>query len=166
MTLRHRIGQGIDFHRLAEGRELWLGGVHIVSPVGCVAHSDGDALIHAICDALLGAAGLRDIGFHFPDTSAEFKDIDSKILLKRTVGLIAAKGFRVVNIDSTVCLESPRLAPYIEAMRSTLAETVGINSDSVAVKATTTEKMGFTGRGEGVIAMAVCLIADMIPDNI
>jgi 2-C-methyl-D-erythritol 2,4-cyclodiphosphate synthase len=166
MTLRHRIGQGIDFHRLAEGRELWLGGVHIVSPVGCVAHSDGDALIHAICDALLGAAGLRDIGFHFPDTSAEFKDIDSKILLKRTVGLIAAKGFRVVNIDSTVCLESPRLAPYIEVMRSTLAETVGINSDSVAVKATTTEKMGFTGRGEGVIAMAVCLIADMIPDNI
>jgi 2-C-methyl-D-erythritol 2,4-cyclodiphosphate synthase len=166
MTLRHRIGQGIDFHRLAEGRELWLGGVHIDSPVGCVAHSDGDALIHAICDALLGAAGLRDIGFHFPDTSAEFKDIDSKILLKRTVGLIAAKGFRVVNIDSTVCLESPRLAPYIEAMRSTLAETVGINSDSVAVKATTTEKMGFTGRGEGVIAMAVCLIADMIPDNI
>src|SRR5512133_645996 len=166
MTLRHRIGQGIDFHRLAEGRELWLGGVHIPSSVGCVAHSDGDALIHAICDALLGAAGLRDIGFHFPDTSAEFKDIDSKILLKRTVGLIAAKGFRVVNIDSTVCLESPRLAPYIEAMRSTLAETVGINSDSVAVKATTTEKMGFTGRGEGVIAMAVCLIADMIPDNI
>ncbi len=166
MTLRHRIGQGIDFHRLAEGRELWLGGVHIVSPVGCVAHSDGDALIHAICDALLGAAGLRDIGFHFPDTSGEFKDIDSKILLKRTVGLIAAKGFRVVNIDSTVCLESPRLAPYIEAMRSALAETVGINSDSVAVKATTTEKMGFTGRGEGVIAMAVCLIADMIPDNI
>jgi len=166
MTLRHRIGQGIDFHRLAEGRELWLGGVHIVSPVGCVAHSDGDALIHAICDALLGAAGLRDIGYHFPDTSGEFKDIDSKILLKRTVGLIAAKGFRVVNIDSTVCLESPRLAPYIEAMRSALAETVGINSDSVAVKATTTEKMGFTGRGEGVIAMAVCLIADMIPDNI
>jgi 2-C-methyl-D-erythritol 2,4-cyclodiphosphate synthase len=166
MTLRHRIGQGIDFHRLAEGRELWLGGVHIVSPVGCVAHSDGDALIHAICDALLGAAGLRDIGFHFPDTSPEFKDIDSKILLKRTAGLIAAKGFRVVNIDSTVCLESPRLAPYIEAMRSALAEIVGINPDSVAVKATTTEKMGFTGRGEGVIAMAVCLIADMIPDNI
>jgi 2-C-methyl-D-erythritol 2,4-cyclodiphosphate synthase len=131
-----------------------------------VAHSDGDALIHAICDALLGAAGLRDIGFHFPDTSPEFKDIDSKILLKRTAGLIAAKGFRVVNIDSTVCLESPRLAPYIEAMRSALAEIVGINPDSVAVKATTTEKMGFTGRGEGVIAMAVCLIADMIPDNI
>ncbi len=166
MTLRHRIGQGIDFHRLAEGRELWLGGVHIVSPVGCVAHSDGDALIHAICDALLGAAGLRDIGFHFPDTSPEFKDIDSKILLKRTAGLIAAKGYRVVNIDSTVCLESPRLAPYIEDMRSALAEIVGINPDSVAVKATTTEKMGFTGRGEGVIAMAVCLIADMIPDNI
>ena len=166
MTLRHRIGQGIDFHRLAEGRELWLGGVHIPSPVGCVAHSDGDALIHAICDALLGAAGLRDIGFHFPDTSEEFKDIDSKILLKRTVGLISARGYRTVNIDSTVCLESPRLAPHIDAMRTILAETVGINPDSVAVKATTTEKMGFTGRGEGVIAMAVCLIADMIPDNI
>ncbi|HUW93511.1 MAG TPA: 2-C-methyl-D-erythritol 2,4-cyclodiphosphate synthase [Bacteroidales bacterium] len=166
MTLRHRIGQGIDFHRLAEGRELWLGGVHLVSSVGCVAHSDGDALIHAICDALLGAAGLNDIGYHFPDTSEELKNIDSKILLRRTVELISAKGYRIVNIDSTVCLESPRLAPYIESMRNTLAETVGINPDSVAVKATTTEKMGFTGRGEGVIAMAVCLIADMIPDNI
>lgn len=166
MTLRHRIGQGIDFHRLAEGRELWLGGVHILSPVGCVAHSDGDVLIHAICDALLGAAGLNDIGFHFPDTSEEFRDIDSKILLRRTAELISSKGYRIVNIDSTVCLESPKIAPYIGAMRTVLAETTGINADSVAVKATTTEKMGFTGRGEGVIAMAVCLIADMIPDNI
>jgi len=166
MTLRHRVGQGIDFHRLAEGRELWLGGVHIPSPMGCVAHSDGDVLIHAVCDALLGAAGLNDIGFHFPDTSEEFKDIDSKILLRRTVEMVSGKGYRIVNIDSTVCLEKPRLAPFISAMRSALAEAAGLNTDSVAVKATTTEKMGFTGRGEGVIAMAVCLIADMIPDNI
>jgi len=166
MTLRHRIGQGIDFHHLAEGRELWLGGVHIPSAKGCVAHSDGDALIHAICDALLGAAGLNDIGFHFPDTSDEFKNIDSKILLRRTVDIISKKGFRIVNIDSTVCLETPKLSQHISAMRAALAEATGLNSDSIAVKATTTEKMGFTGRGEGVIAMAVCLIADMIPDNI
>jgi len=166
MAHHHRIGQGIDFHRLEEGRKLWLGGVHIPSEKGCVAHSDGDALIHAICDALLGAAGLRDIGYYFPDSSREFKDIDSKILLKRTVHLINEKGFRIVNIDSTVCLESPKLAPHIDIMRSAIAETAGISSDAVAVKATTTEKMGFTGRGEGVIAMAVCLISDRIPDNL
>ncbi|MCK7535902.1 MAG: 2-C-methyl-D-erythritol 2,4-cyclodiphosphate synthase [Marinilabiliales bacterium] len=115
MTLHHRIGQGIDFHRLEEGRELWLGGVHISSPKGCVAHSDGDVLIHAICDALLGAAGLSDIGTHFPDTSDEYKGIDSKILLKRTVEMISGKGYRIVNIDSTVCLELPKLAPYIDS---------------------------------------------------
>lgn len=166
MTLRHRIGQGIDFHRLAEGRELWLGGVHIASSKGCVAHSDGDALIHAICDALLGAAGMHDIGFHFPDTSEEFRGIDSKILLRRTIDMVSGKGYRIVNIDSTVCLESPKLAPFIDSMRSVMADIAGINSDAIAVKATTTEKMGFTGRGEGVIAMAVCIIADMIPDNI
>jgi len=166
MTLHQRIGQGIDFHRLEEGRELWLGGVHIASPKGCVAHSDGDALIHAICDALLGAAGMNDIGAHFPDTSDEYKSIDSKILLKRTVEMVTEKGYRIVNIDSTVCLEAPRLAPYISAMRTTLAGIAKIVPDAVAVKATTTEKMGFTGRGEGVIAMAVCLIADRIPDSI
>jgi len=166
MTLHQRIGQGIDFHRLEEGRELWLGGVHIASPKGCVAHSDGDALIHAICDALLGAAGMNDIGAHFPDTSDEYKGIDSKILLKRTVEMVTEKGYRIVNIDSTVCLEAPRLAPYISAMRTTLAGIAKIVPDAVAVKATTTEKMGFTGRGEGVIAMAVCLIADRIPDSI
>jgi len=166
MTLHQRIGQGIDFHRLEEGRELWLGGVHIDSPKGCVAHSDGDALIHAICDALLGAAGMNDIGAHFPDTSDEYKGIDSKILLKRTVEMVTEKGYRIVNIDSTVCLEAPRLAPYISAMRTTLAGIAGIVPDAVAVKATTTEKMGFTGRGEGVVAMAVCLIADRIPDSI
>ncbi|NLE35629.1 MAG: 2-C-methyl-D-erythritol 2,4-cyclodiphosphate synthase [Bacteroidales bacterium] len=166
MTLHQRIGQGIDFHRLEEGRELWLGGVHINSPKGCVAHSDGDVLIHAICDGLLGAAGLNDIGYHFPDSSDEFTGIDSKILLKRTVQMITEKGYRIVNIDSTVCLEAPRLAPYITAMRNTLAAVAGISPDAVSVKATTTEKMGFTGRGEGIVALAVCLLSDMIPDNI
>ena len=165
MTLRHRIGQGIDFHRLEEGRELWLGGIHVPSSKGCVAHSDGDVLIHAICDALLGAAGLRDIGYHFPDTSAEFKDIDSKILLERTVKLITAKGYHIVNIDSTLCLEKPKISSFIEEMCSTIAVTAGIPRDAVAVKATTTEEMGFTGRGEGVVAMAVCLITEMMPDN-
>ncbi|MFZ2286004.1 MAG: 2-C-methyl-D-erythritol 2,4-cyclodiphosphate synthase [Bacteroidales bacterium] len=164
--MHHRIGQGIDFHRLEEGRELWLGGVRIKSTKGCVAHSDGDVLIHAICDALLGAAGLNDIGTHFPDTSDEFRGIDSKILLKRTFEMISTKGYRVVNIDSTVCLEMPKLAPSIAAMRTTMAAIVNISPDAVAVKATTTEKMGFTGRGEGIVAMAVCLLADLIPDNI
>jgi 2-C-methyl-D-erythritol 2,4-cyclodiphosphate synthase len=166
MTLHHRIGQGIDFHRLEEGCELWLGGVRVNSSKGCVAHSDGDVLIHAICDALLGAAGLNDIGTHFPDTSDEFRGIDSKILLRRTVEMINAKGYRIVNIDSTVCLEVPKLAPYIEAMRTTMAAILNIPPDAVSVKATTTEKMGFTGRGEGIVAMAVCLLADLIPDNI
>jgi 2-C-methyl-D-erythritol 2,4-cyclodiphosphate synthase len=166
MTLHQRIGQGIDFHRLEEGRELWLGGVHINSSKGCVAHSDGDALIHAICDALLGAAGLNDIGYHFPDTSDEFKGIDSKILLKRTMEMVTARGYRVVNIDSTVCLELPKLAPYITAMRTTMASVLNISSDAISVKATTTEKMGFTGRGEGVVAQAVCLLSDVIPDNL
>jgi len=166
MALHQRIGQGIDFHRLEEGRELWLGGVRINSTRGCVAHSDGDVLIHAICDALLGAAGMNDIGTYFPDTSDEFRGIDSKILLKRTVEMISARGYRVVNIDSTVCLELPKLAPYITAMRTTMAAIVNTSPDAVAVKATTTEKMGFTGRGEGIVAMAVCLLADLIPDNV
>ena len=166
MTLHQRIGQGIDFHRLEEGRELWLGGVHVISEKGCVAHSDGDVLIHAVCDALLGAAGLNDIGTHFPDTVEEFRGIDSKILLKRTVKMITERGYRIVNVDSTVCLELPRLAPYIQAMRTTMAGIMNVSPDAVSVKATTTEKMGFTGRGEGVVAMAVCLLADQIPDNI
>jgi 2-C-methyl-D-erythritol 2,4-cyclodiphosphate synthase len=166
MTLHQRIGQGIDFHRLQEGHELWLGGVHVVSTKGCLAHSDGDVLIHAVCDALLGAAGLNDIGTHFPDTAEEFRGIDSKILLKRTVKMITDRGYRIVNVDSTVCLELPRLASYIQAMRTTMAGIMNISPDAVSVKATTTEKMGFTGRGEGVVAMAVCLLADQIPDNI
>jgi len=166
MTLHQRLGQCIDFHRLEEGRELWLGGVHINSPKGCIAHSDGDLLIHAICVALLGAAGLNDIGFHFPDTSAEYKGIDSKILLKRTVEMISEKGYRIINIDSTVCLELPKLAPYITAMRTIMAAIANISPDAVSVKATTTEKMGFTGRGEGIVALAVCLLSDLIADNL
>jgi len=165
MSLHQRIGQGIDFHRLEKGRELWLGGINIPSDKGCIAHSDGDVLIHAICDALLGAAGLRDIGFHFPDTSSEFKNIDSKILLKRTVNLILEKGYHIINIDSTLCLEEPRMSGYIDKMCSTIAVIAGIPSNAVAVKATTTEKMGFTGRGEGIVAMAVCLISELMPDR-
>ena len=166
MTLHQRIGQGIDFHRLEEGREFWLGGVRINSAKGCVAHSDGDVLIHAICDALLGAAGLNDIGYHFPDTSEEFRGIDSKILLRRVVEMITGAGYRIVNIDSTVCLELPKLSPYITAMRTTMAAIANISPDAVSVKATTTEKMGFTGRGEGIVALAICLLADLIPDKV
>jgi 2-C-methyl-D-erythritol 2,4-cyclodiphosphate synthase len=147
-----RIGQGIDFHRLETGLDLWLGGVRIPSEKGCVAHSDGDVLLHAICDALLGAAGLRDIGYYFPDTSAEYKDIDSKILLKRTFDLVHERGFSVVNIDSTICLEKPKISSFIP-------DVIKTTSDNVAIKATTTEKLGFTGREEGIIAIAVVLIS-------
>lgn len=165
MSIRQRIGQGIDFHRLETGLELWLGGVKIPSDKGCVAHSDGDVLLHAICDALLGAAGLRDIGYHFPDSSSEFKNIDSKILLRRTVALLSEKGYHIVNIDSTLCLERPKVSLYIEEMCKTISTTAGIPRDAVAVKATTTEQMGFTGRGEGVVAMAACLIEEKMPDR-
>lgn len=153
-----RIGQGIDFHRLEKGLNLWLGGVQIPASKGCVAHSDGDVLLHSICDALLGAAGLRDIGFYFPDSSAEFKGIDSKIILKRTFDLIKAKGFSVVNIDSTVCLENPKISPFIEEMRSTISAIVNTDAENITIKATTTEKLGFTGREEGVVALAVVLL--------
>lgn len=153
-----RIGQGIDFHRLVNGRKLWLGGVLIPSEKGSLAHSDGDVLLHAICDALLGAAGLRDIGYHFPDNDQAYKDIDSKILLGKTIELIAEKGFRVVNIDSTVCLERPRLSPYIPEMQKVIASVAGTDPDSVTVKATTTEQLGFTGRGEGIVALASVLL--------
>jgi 2-C-methyl-D-erythritol 2,4-cyclodiphosphate synthase len=154
-----RIGQGIDFHRLEKGLNLWLGGINIPSEKGCVAHSDGDVLIHAICDALLGAAGLRDIGYYFPDTDSEFKNIDSKILLKRTIILIEEKGFSVVNIDCTVCLENPKISAYIPEMRTILSALVKTDSENVAIKATTTEKLGFTGREEGIAALAVVLLS-------
>lgn len=153
-----RIGQGIDFHRLEKGLKLWLGGVSIPSERGCVAHSDGDVLLHAICDALLGAAGLRDIGFYFPDTDQEFKDIDSKLLLKKTCELIKDKGFRIINIDSTVCLEKPKISSFIPQMKTAISSVAETEEDSVSIKATTTEKLGFTGREEGIIAIAVVLI--------
>jgi len=153
-----RTGQGIDFHRLEEGRDLWIGGVHIPSARGCIAHSDGDVLIHAICDALLGAAGLRDIGFHFPDNDPAYKGIDSKILLGRTMRLINERGFSVVNIDSTICLEKPKISAYVPEMKQVISEITGTEPDDVGIKATTTEKMGFTGREEGVVALASVLI--------
>jgi 2-C-methyl-D-erythritol 2,4-cyclodiphosphate synthase len=154
-----RIGQGIDFHRLEDGLDLYLGGVKIPSLKGCVAHSDGDVLLHAICDALLGAAGLKDIGHYFPDTSSEFRNIDSKILLARTFSLIKEKEFSVVNIDSTLCLEKPKIAPYIDKMRDAIAVIIETEPENVTIKATTTEKLGFTGREEGVVALAVVLLS-------
>jgi 2-C-methyl-D-erythritol 2,4-cyclodiphosphate synthase len=153
-----RIGQGIDFHQLETGLDLWLGGVKIPSQKGCVAHSDGDVLLHAICDALLGAAGLRDIGFYFPDTDEKLKNIDSKILLKNTFDLIRQKGYVVINIDSTVCLEKPKISSFIQEMKNTISSILETNSDNVAVKATTSEKLGFTGREEGIVAIAVVLL--------
>ena len=154
-----RIGQGIDFHRLETGLNLWLGGVLVPSEKGCVAHSDGDVLIHAICDALLGAAGLRDIGYYFPDNDPEYKNIDSKILLSKTYTLIKEKGFGVINIDCTVCLEKPKISPFVPEMREIISSIIETESDNVAIKATTTEKLGFTGREEGIMAMAVILIS-------
>ena len=153
-----RIGLGIDIHQLQEGKELFIGGVKIPHNKGAVGHSDADVLIHAICDALLGAANLGDIGKHFPDTSAEFKGIDSKILLKRVVQLISDKGYVIGNIDSTVCLQKPKIAPYISAMKEVLASAANIDIDTISIKATTTEKLGFEGREEGVSAHAVALI--------
>ena len=153
-----RVGMGYDVHRLVKGRELWLGGIRIEHTEGLLGHSDADVLIHAICDALLGAANLRDIGFHFPDTGEEFRGIDSKILLRKTVGLIAEKGYRVGNIDATVCAEQPKLNPHIPAMQTCLAEVMGIDSDDISIKATTTEQLGFTGRKEGISAYATVLI--------
>lgn len=156
--MKIRVGFGFDVHRLTEERELWLGGIRLEHSKGLLGHSDADVLIHAICDALLGAANMRDIGYHFPDTAGEFKNIDSKILLKRTVELIAAKGYRVGNIDATVCAERPKLKAHIPAMQETLAGVMGIEADDVSIKATTTEKLGFTGREEGISAYATVLI--------
>lgn len=156
--MKIRVGFGFDVHQLVEGRELWLGGVRLEHEKGLLGHSDADVLIHAVCDALLGAANMRDIGYHFPDTAGEFKDVDSKILLKRTVELIATKGYRVGNIDATICAERPKLKSYIPAMQEKMAEVMDIDSDSVSIKATTTEKLGFTGREEGISAYATVLI--------
>lgn len=153
-----RIGFGYDVHKIVTNRDLWLGGVRIDAPFGLLGHSDADVLIHAICDALLGAANMRDIGFHFPDTADEFENIDSKILLAKTVELLKNRGYSVSNIDSTICAEAPKINPHIPAMQRCLAEVIGIDADCVSIKATTTEQLGFVGRREGMAAYAVALI--------
>lgn len=156
--MKIRVGFGFDVHQLEEGRDLWLGGIRLEHTKGLLGHSDADVLIHAICDALLGAANMRDIGYHFPDTGAEFKNIDSKILLRRTVEIIAEKGYSVGNIDATICAERPKLKAHIPDMQQCLADCMGIDPDDVSIKATTTEKLGFTGREEGISAYATVLI--------
>ena len=155
-----RVGNGYDVHQLAEGLPLVLGGVSIPHTKGCVAHSDGDVLIHALCDALLGALALGDIGHHFPDTSDQYAGIDSKILLSRVVAMIRDRGWEIVNVDNTLLAQKPKIAPYILQMRQTLAEVMGITPDRVSVKATTTERLGFAGREEGIAAYATCLLRE------
>ncbi|MBQ3628912.1 MAG: 2-C-methyl-D-erythritol 2,4-cyclodiphosphate synthase [Bacteroidaceae bacterium] len=156
--MKVRIGFGFDVHKLVEGRDLWMGGVKIPHTLGLLGHSDADVLIHAICDAILGAANMRDIGFHFPDTAGEYKDIDSKILLKKTVALVREKGYEIGNIDATICAERPKMNPHIPEMQRVLSEVMSIDIDDISIKATTTEKLGFTGREEGISAYAVALI--------
>lgn len=153
-----RVGMGYDVHRIVEGRPLWLGGIQIEWDKGLLGHSDADVLIHAICDALLGAANMRDIGYHFPDTSADTLNMDSKVILRKTIDLIATKGYKVGNIDATVCAEQPKINPHVPAMRTCLAKVIGCNEDQISIKATTTERLGFTGRQEGMSAYAVALI--------
>ena len=156
--MKIRVGFGFDVHQLVQNRELWLGGIKFEHELGLLGHSDADVLIHAICDALLGAANMRDIGFHFPDNAGEFKNIDSKILLAKTVELIATKGYRVGNVDATVCAERPKLKARIPEMQEVLAKLMKVDVDDVSIKATTTEKLGFTGREEGISAYATVLI--------
>ncbi len=156
--MAYRIGTGIDFHQLATGRELWIGGVMIPHSKGSLGHSDADVLLHAICDAMLGALCLGDIGKHFPDTNQAYKNIDSKILLKETFKLIRDKGYSVVNIDSTLCLENPKIAPYVNQMREAISSILAIELTDISIKATTTEKMGFAGREEGLMAYATILL--------
>ncbi len=156
--MNFRIGIGYDVHQLQSGLKFVLGGLAIPHEKGPVAHSDGDVLIHAICDALLGAANLRDIGINFPDSSNDFKGIDSKLLLKRTIDLLSKKGYKVGNIDSTVCLQRPKIKEYIPLMQETLAKVMGLDSDNISIKATTTESLGFVGREEGISSYAVALI--------
>ncbi len=156
--MKIRVGFGYDVHKLVAGRDLWLGGVRIEHSMGLLGHSDADVLIHAICDALLGAANMRDIGYHFPDTAASTLDIDSKILLRDTMRLIGEKGYRLGNVDATVCAEHPKLNPHVERMKACLAEVMQTDVDNISIKATTTEKLGFTGREEGISAYATVLI--------
>ena len=156
--MKIRVGMGFDVHQLVEGRDLWMGGIKLEHSKGLLGHSDADVLLHAVCDALLGAANMRDIGYHFPDTSAETDGMDSKIILKKTIELIATKGYRLVNIDATICAERPKMNPHIPAMQQCMAAVIGTDADNISIKATTTEKLGFTGRQEGISAYAVALI--------
>ncbi len=162
--MSYRIGSGVDFHPLAEGRELWIGGVRLMHNRGAVGYSDADVLLHAICDAMLGALCLGDIGVHFPDTNPAFKNIDSKILLSSTFKLIEEKGYGIVNIDSTICLQAPKIMPYIPKMQEAIAGILQINISDISIKATTTEKMGFAGREEGLFAYASVLLKNKIDD--
>jgi 2-C-methyl-D-erythritol 2,4-cyclodiphosphate synthase len=157
--MSYRIGSGVDFHQLQEGRALWIGGVKIPHHKGAFGHSDADVLLHALCDALLGAACLGDIGEHFPDTNQDYKNIDSKILLQKTVDLIRKEGYTIVNVDSTLCLELPKIKPYTPQMQSVIAHILGVQIADVSIKATTTEQMGFVGRQEGLMAYATVLIS-------
>lgn len=156
--MKIRIGYGIDYHQLQEGLPFWIGGIEVPHTKGALGHSDADVLLHAICDALLGALALGDIGKHFPDTDPQYKGIDSKILLQRTYDLIKEKGYSIINIDSSLCLEKPKIKPHISAMQETIAKILNIGIDDISIKATTTEKMGFVGREEGVTAHAVVLL--------
>ena len=156
--MKIRVGFGFDVHRLVEGRELWLGGIRLEHSMGLLGHSDADVLIHAVCDALLGAAHLRDIGYHFPDTDSAYEMIDSKILLRKTVELLAEKDYVVGNVDATICAERPKLKAFIPEMQRVMAQVMGVDEEDVSVKATTTEKLGFTGREEGIAAYATVLI--------
>lgn len=158
MKHKIRVGFGYDVHKLVSGRELWLGGIKIEHAMGLDGHSDADVLIHAICDALLGAANLRDIGYHFPDNASKYKNIDSKILLAECIRLIKEKGYEVSNIDATICAQAPKLSPHIDKMKTVLAQTTNLKIDDISIKATTTERLGFTGREEGISAYAVVLI--------
>jgi 2-C-methyl-D-erythritol 2,4-cyclodiphosphate synthase len=157
--MKIRVGYGYDVHRLVADRECWIGGVKIPHDKGLLGHSDADVLIHAICDALLGAANMRDIGYHFPDTAEETDGMDSKVILRKTIDLIATKGYRLVNIDATICAERPKMNPHIPDMKACMAQIIGCDVDDISIKATTTEKLGFTGREEGISAYAVVLIS-------
>ncbi|MBL4668591.1 MAG: 2-C-methyl-D-erythritol 2,4-cyclodiphosphate synthase [Flavobacteriales bacterium] len=156
--MKIKVGFGFDVHQLKNGADFWLGGIKLDYHKGAVGHSDADVLIHAICDALLGAANMRDIGFHFPPTDDQYKGIDSKVLLRKVIAIIATRGFTVGNIDATVALQEPRLSPYMDKMRKTLSETMEIEEEDISIKATTTERLGFEGRGEGVSAYVVVLL--------
>ena len=158
----YRTGQGIDFHKMVEGREFWLGGILIPHTKGALGHSDADVLLHAICDALLGAVSLGDIGQHFPDTDDAYKGIDSKKLLQRSYQLVCEKGYRMVNIDSTILLQAPKIRKYVDDMRKTIADILGISIDDVSIKATTTEQLSFIGREEGIVATANVLLTKSI----